>query len=114
HFAAATDLSDQGRDLGRAGVNPDEERLPVQATSRGSRGAVRGRVRPSLQEVATDEGDVLEDAQPEGEQGDEVQVDPKAVADKGERHGHQGVGHEPGEEDAVAVLAVELGWNGAA
>jgi len=74
------DLADEGRHLGRPGVDADEDRLPVQATSRRSRRSSAARVRPSLQEVAANQCHVLEDAQPEGEERHQVQIDPQPVA----------------------------------
>src|SRR5680860_1703517 len=68
-----------------------------------------GGCRSSLQEVTPDEGHVLEDAQAEGEECDQVQVDAQPIAHEGERDRHQGIRDEPGEKDAIVVVGIELG-----
>src|SRR6266516_3969240 len=60
-------------------------------------------------EVPPDQGDVVEDPQPERDQCHEVQVDAQPVADEGQDDGHDRVRHEARDEDAVVVDAVELG-----
>src|SRR4051812_25456654 len=62
----------------------------------------------SLDVVPPDEGDVVEDAKPEGDEGHEVQVDAEAVADEGEDDRDDRVGHEARDEDPVVVHPVEL------
>ena len=59
--------------------------------------------------MASNERDVLEDPQAEGEERDEVEVDPQPVAHERQRHGNQGVRDEAGDEDPVVVVIVQLG-----
>src|SRR2546421_8793824 len=62
----------------------------------------------TLEEVPADEGHVLEDPRPEGDQGDEVEVETESIADEREEHGHTGIGDESADEDPIVVDAVQL------
>lgn len=62
------------------------------------------------QEIAAQHGEVLEHTETEGKQGDVVQVDAEAVADKYERCREQGVREESRHKD---TLVEPLGDNGA-
>ena len=86
--AVAADLADEGDDLRRPDVDPDEDRFHSRST------LVVRRPAAGLQEVTADEGHVLEDPQPEGDQGHEVEVEAEPIADEGEEDGHERVGDE--------------------
>ena len=62
------------------------------------------------QEIAAQHGEILEHTETERKQGDVVQVDAEAVADKDERRREQGVREEARHKDA---LVEPLGDNGA-
>jgi hypothetical protein len=98
--AIAADLADQRDDLRRPDVDPDQDRLSFHAL-----------VVPRcalLEEMAPDEGHVLEDPGPERDQCHEVQVQPEPVTDEGEQDRDAGIGDEAADEDPVVVDAVEL------
>src|SRR5512142_2455727 len=71
---------------------------------------IRGRMSASstLEEMPPDQGDVLEDAQSEREERDQVEVEPEPVADECEQDCHDRVRDEAADEDAVVVAAIEL------
>jgi hypothetical protein len=58
--------------------------------------------------VAADEGHVLEDPRPEGDECYQVEVEPQSIPDEREQDGHQGVRDEAADEDAIVVDAIEL------
>src|SRR4051812_25507825 len=62
-----------------------------------------------LDEVAADERHVVEDAEPEVDQRDEIEVQAQAVADERQQDGDDRVHDEAADEDPVVVVAVELG-----
>src|SRR5919109_1986690 len=64
--------------------------------------------RSRLDEVAPDERHVGEDPDPERDEGHEIQVEAEPVADEREDDRHDGVHHEPADEDPIVVDAVEL------
>ena len=67
--------------------------------------------RPSLcrlDEVAPDQRDVVEDPEPEVDEGDQVEVEAQPVADERQQHGHDRVREEAADEDPIVVDAVEL------
>src|SRR6266545_2697091 len=75
-----------------------------------SRSTVRRRLAGSgLEEVASDEGHVVEDARAERDERHEVQVHPQPVADEGQEHGDDRVRDETADEDSIVVDPVELG-----
>src|SRR6187402_323887 len=67
---------------------------------------------PVLQEVAADECHVIEDAQAEGDEGHQVEIEAEPIADEGEQDGDDRVDQEPADEDPIVVDAVELGPDG--
>src|SRR2546428_9678541 len=70
------------------------------------------RIAWTLQEMPSDDSDVLEDPPAEGEERDQVEVDPEAVAEEREGRREEGVRVEPGKEDARVEVALELGARG--
>ena len=66
-------LADEGADLAGADVDADEDRFSFHRVVR-----LRSREGPGLEEVAPDERHVIEDAQAECDECDEVQVQPRA------------------------------------
>jgi hypothetical protein len=58
--------------------------------------------------MAPDERDVLEDPEPEVDEGHEIEVQAEPVADEREDHRHDRIGDEAADEDPVVVDAVEL------
>src|SRR3954454_6633080 len=68
--------------------------------------SVRG---SGLQEVAPDEGHVIEDAQTEGDEGHQVEIQTEPIADECQEDRDDGVDQEPADEDAIVVDPVELG-----
>src|SRR6476646_12284791 len=62
-----------------------------------------------LQEVAPDEGHVIEDAQAEGDEGHQVEIEAEPIADERQEHRDDGVDQEPADEDAIVVDPIELG-----
>src|SRR2546425_749180 len=71
------------------------------------------RIAWTLQEMPSDDSDVLEDAPAEGEERDQVEVDPEAVAEERERRREEGVRVEARKEDARVEVPLELGARGA-
>src|SRR5947208_214931 len=63
----------------------------------------------ALDEVAADERHVVEDAEPEVDQRDEVEVQAEPVADERQQDGDDRVHDETADEDPVVIVAVELG-----
>src|SRR3954451_11991599 len=63
----------------------------------------------TLDEVPPDQRDVVEDPEPEADEGDEVEVEAQPVAHEGEQHGDERVDDEAADEDPIVVDAVELG-----
>src|SRR4051795_9813837 len=63
---------------------------------------------PWLDEVPPDECDVVEDPEPEADEGDEVEVEAQPIAHEGEQHGDERVDDEAADEDPIVVDAVEL------
>src|SRR4051794_13933113 len=63
-------------------------------------------------EVAPDQRHVVEDAQPEGDQRHQVEVEAETVADEREDHRHDRVRDEAADEDPIVVDPVELGPDG--
>ena len=71
---------------------------------------VRGIARASrLEEVPSDDSDILEDTPPESEQRDEVEVDTQPVAQESEARGKEEVRVEARQEDARVEVTLELG-----
>src|SRR5207245_9269153 len=66
------------------------------------------RIAWTLQEMPSDDSDVLEDPPAEGEERDQVEVDPEAVAEEREGRREEGVRVEAGEEDPRVEVALEL------
>src|SRR5262245_14258988 len=64
-----------------------------------------------LQEVAPDDGHVVENAQAEGDQGHQVEVEAEAVTDEREDDRGDRVDQEPADEDAIVVDPIELRTN---
>lgn len=54
-----------------------------------------------FEQVATDHREVFEDAEPEREQRDIVEIDAEAIADKDERGGKQGIREKPRDKDVL-------------
>src|SRR4029078_11931118 len=100
-------LADEGADLARADVDADEDRFSFHRS-------VRFRLRglAVLQEVAADECHVIEDAQAEGDEGYQVQIQTESIADEGEQDGDDRVDQEPPDEDPFVVDAGELRADG--
>src|SRR4029077_5076010 len=63
----------------------------------------------SLEQVPPDDGEVVEDADAEGDDGGEVELHAKLVAQVGERAGGQRVHQQPGDEHLVFEVAIEPG-----
>src|SRR6266849_839634 len=70
---------------------------------------VRVTARPSLEEMAPDYSDVLEDAPAEREQGHEIEVDPQPVSQEREGGREERVRVEARQEDACIEVPLELG-----
>src|SRR5436190_24278392 len=62
-----------------------------------------------LEEVASDQGHVVEDAQAEGDEGHQVEIEAEPIADEGQEDRDDGVDQEAADEDAIVVDPVELG-----
>src|SRR5215210_7938519 len=67
---------------------------------------------PLLDEVTTDESDVVEDPEAEVDQRDEVEIEAEAIADEREEDGDDRVRDEAADEDPIVVDAVELRADG--
>ena len=59
--------------------------------------------------MPADERDVLEDPQPEGDERDQVEVQPEAIPHEREEHRHDRVHHESADEYPVVVGPFQLG-----
>src|SRR6478735_7008174 len=82
--------------------------MPTRTASR-STVCVRLRsVCQGLQEMTPDESDIVEDAQAEGDERHEVEIEAKPVADEGEQHRDDRVDEEPADEDAIVVDPIQL------
>jgi hypothetical protein len=104
-LAVPTHLTDERADLARADVDADQDRFTFH------------RLCPSpfchgLQEMTPDEGDIVEDAQAEGDERHEVEIEAKPVADEGEQHRDDRVDEEPADEDAIVVDPIQLRADG--
>src|SRR5215203_6359848 len=67
-----------------------------------------GAAASSLDEVTPDEGHVVEDPEPEVDEGDEVEIEAQPVADEGQQHRDDRVGEKAADEDPVVVDPVQL------
>src|SRR5262245_54044988 len=85
--------------------------VPTSIPTRTASLSTRAVVLP-LDEVAPDERHVVEDPEPEADQGYEVQVQAQPVADECQEHGDDRVGEKPADEDPIVVDPVELGTDG--
>ena len=63
--------------------------------------------------MAPDEGHVIEDAQAEGDQRHQVQVQTKPIADECQQDRDDRIDQEPTDEDAIVVDPIELRPHGA-
>ena len=100
--AVAAHLADEGADLARADVDADEDRFSFHRFSR-----LRSRF-DALQEMAPDECHVIEDAQAEGDQGYQVEIEAQPIPDEGQQNGDDRIDKEPADEDPIVVDPVEL------
>src|SRR6478752_7203672 len=82
--------------------------MPTRTASRSTVPFVSVRL-SGLQEVAPDEGHVIEDAQTEGDEGHQVESEAEPIADECQEHRDDGVDQETADEDPIVVDPVELG-----
>src|SRR5688572_13249689 len=84
--------------------------MPTRTASRSTVLSSPFRIR-GLEEVAPDECHVIEDAQAEGDECHQVQVEPEAIADERQEHRDDRVDQESADEDPIVVDPVELRAN---
>ena len=124
--AAGSHLSDGDADLRRTYVDGDEHRLLSYDPLRSLQGSIpsnpsslaedSGKLTDSataLEEVASDDRHVLENAPSEREERHEVQVDSQSVAEERQARGEESIRVEAGQEDASVEVSLELGPKGA-
>src|SRR2546426_953533 len=96
--AVTTHLADERADLRCADIDSDEDRFSLH----------RRRPYLPLYEVAPDERHVVEDPEAEVDQCHEIEIETEPVADERQDDRHDGIRHEPADEDPIVIDAVEL------
>src|SRR5664280_3379802 len=86
--------------------------MPTMTASRSTLSVPLLVVWAGLQEMPADERDVLEDAQPEGDERHQVEIEPEAFPHEGEEARDDRVHHEPADEDPVVVCPFQIGSHG--
>src|SRR5687768_9747081 len=79
--------------------------VPPLVCSRSSHGASTN----ASHQLPTNDGEIIEESRPKGDDGSEVQLNTQAVSQVGKSSRQQHIRAEPSEEYVVTVLAIQLG-----